>query len=87
MSGSIPNTAYLLISNDRVVGEFETLPHITRYLGISIDNDGLITFMGDKVNPQYSLECWTKANAVQDWSKCYMLKNLPSGYKIGWYLT
>lgn len=94
MSGVLPKTAYLLVSNGIVVREFENLSSITFHLGISINDKGIITFMSKPVNPSYSLEYslqsgrdgFTKSNAIKDWSRCYLYKHLPSQYKIYRYL-
>jgi hypothetical protein len=94
MAGSLPRTAYLLTLSGVVIGEFSSLADITQHLGISIDDEGYITFMGDKVHPEYALKSdtelgpngFTKLEAMRDWSKCYLDKNLTSSYKIYRYI-
>lgn len=78
-----------------VVGHFLAYSHIGHYLGVLIDDNGVITFQGKKQNPSYVLDTdpdpfrkeFTKADAIKDWCRCYMEKNLSSDYRIYRYLT
>ena len=92
--GTMPPTALLLINGCLVVGSFDSYSAIGHYLGVSCDDDGVITFLGVKRNPSYILEhheqsaCnrgFTKDGAIRDWSKRYMQSNMHN-YQIYRYL-
>jgi hypothetical protein len=85
MAGVLPKTAYLLIENETVIGEFESLHLIAFNIGISVD-DGQITFDGEKVSPTYSDE-WNKAEIIKDWARYHMKRNMQNKYKVYRYLT
>ena len=87
MAGVLPSTGYLLIYMGTVVGEFENLTAISYHLGISIDKEGNITFMDNKVGPSYGLDHWGELGAIKDWSRCYLRNTLSSDYKIYRYLS
>lgn len=78
---TLPKTVLLLTKNDMVLGEYSSYFTIACSLGISIGNDGFIVFMGEKVHPQYG-DSFTPIEALKDWAKCYMIKNLSNSYTI-----
>ena len=91
MAGVMPKTALLLTRSGVVQGEYASWYEIAVTLGISIGDDGHITFMGEKQNPGYVIdpdktiitgEHWERIDAIKDWAKCYMEKKLPSDYRI-----
>lgn len=91
--GTLPATQLLLTRNDIVVGHFSKYVEIAYFIGISIDDYGVITFNGKKVNPTYNLEPsihtgrdgWNKHEAIADWARYHM--RLPSGYRTYRYLV
>jgi len=95
MVGTIPPTAYLLVSHDTIVkGHFANLLAIAYHFGISISDEGVIKFNGKDTHPHYIMDdgnCtpsgngWNKHDAIKDWANKHM--KLPSDYKIYRYLT
>lgn len=82
---TMPATALLLVRNDIIViGEFASYADIGSYLGISIDDEGVIHFRGKPQLPSYILDThpdpryngFTKVEAMRDWCKHHMQKNL-----------
>ena len=93
MPGVMPPTALLLVRSGVVQGHFSSYTAIGYYLGIYIDDDGVITFMKEKRHPTYVLDThgradpgFSKENAIRDWCRCSMQKNLPRDYEIYRYL-
>lgn len=84
MAGVLPRTAYLLTKNEMVVGEFSSRTDVAMHIGVSVDDNGRITFGGDEVGPKYSSEWANKDEIVRDWARYHM--KMPSGYKIYRYL-
>jgi hypothetical protein len=96
MVGVIPKTALLLTKYDRIVGHFKSYSEVGHHLGVSIDKEGKITFMGKRCYPEYVLgdvnsftpvKPFTPSEAVNDWCRCYMSKALPSHYTLYRYLV
>ena len=96
MVGTLPKTALLLTHYKRVEGHFSSYGNVARHLGISVSNTGKITFMGERVYPNYIMKDegitannhWkSKAEVINDWATNYMSKNLDSNYSIYRYLT
>lgn len=94
--GVMPNTSLLLVSNGVVQGHFDSYSGVAHHLGISVSDDGQVTFMDKKVYPTYLMEDvgpisnnhWeSKELVIKDWSRSYMSKHLPAGYTIYRYLT
>ena len=80
---------YLLVRSGVLVGEFYNLTAMAYHLGIDITDEGQIIFMGERRNPQYVMKSeinwqnsWEKPEAIADWARCYLSKNLSSDYKI-----
>jgi hypothetical protein len=87
----MPSTALLLTRSDTlVVGRFSNYTEVGHHLGISIDDDGKITFRGREVNPTYRLvpddNGFTKTDAIRDWCRCHMHNNL-GDYRVYRYLA
>lgn len=84
--GVLPPTYYLAIKNGIVYGEFKNRLEIVYSLGISISDEGVITFMGREVNPTYSIgegdNSFKKCEAIKDWARYHMGSYLPYGFKI-----
>ncbi len=86
---TLPPTAYLLTVYDIVRGTFDSLDSIARHLGISVDDEGVITFRGQAQLPSYVIKdeanpsnAFTKAGAINDWARYHMCDKLPAGYRI-----
>lgn len=93
----MPKTALLLTIDGVVRGHFHSYADIAYALGVTIDDKGCIRFIGEKVNPSYSLQDdeftmvlnrnWTKESAIADWAEYHMQGNLPRPHKIYRYIT
>ena len=87
----MPRTAYLLTEWGTVRGEFDSLFEIGLHLGVVINNDGEIDFMGKRAHPTYGLlpkysDGFTKEHAKRDWCAHHMKNYLPSRFQIYRYL-
>lgn len=78
--GVMPRTALLLTRYGMVKGEFDNYFLLAVSFGLSI-KDGVITFNGKERNPTYFDE-WDSVDAMKDWAKNYVKKNLTNDYKI-----
>lgn len=95
MAGVMPKTALLLVRNGIVMGHFNCLSEIAYFVGISVSDEGVITFNGEKVNPSYNMKedrasvlegAWKdKHEVVVDWANHHM--HLPSGCRVYRYLV
>lgn len=82
MSGVIPPTKYLLVNLNTIVGEFDSRYEIAAHLGVDMNDEGVIQFIGKPVSPSYIMRDWKKHEAIRDWAVYHMGSNLPPGYKI-----
>jgi hypothetical protein len=95
MIGTLPRTKLLLVGNSVVRGEFQTKSEIGHHYGISVSDDGVVTFNGKPRLPKYVMDpdkCMivgnhfkSKADVIRDWCACYM--RLPAGHKIYRYMA
>lgn len=96
MVGTMPPTRLLLVCNDVVIGHFQSYADIAMSLGISVSDDGIVTFMGITQHPGFVMKKdehkygvtggWeSKSDVIKDWAKYHM--KLPHGYRIYRYLT
>ena len=92
--GMMPATKLLLTDSDIVIGKFDNYSDIAYYLGIRVSDKGQVDLRGERVLPTYVMEegmilsnHWkSKHDIIKDWASNYMIKNLPSSYRIYRYL-
>lgn len=92
--GTLPATGLLLTSYGVVHGHYQSMSDVAYALGVSVSDDGWITFLGERRGPQYIMKHQdqfngfeTKHDVVKDWARCYMYKHLGSKYHVYRYLV
>jgi hypothetical protein len=88
----LPETKLLLLYEDKKVAVFSSYTSLAGFLGVTINDDGVITCWKGVCNPVYRLkprpDGWTKEEAIRDWSRCYLSKHLEQwGYEVYRFLS
>ena len=85
MVGTIPPTALLLTKNDFVIVEFRSYFEVTKEIGISVSDEGVVTFLGKELHPHYVMKdngqpgtkpFTSKQEVIRGWAGEYMRKHM-----------
>lgn len=91
--GTLPATGFLLTSYGVIHGHYQSVSDVAYALGISVSDDGWVTFLEERRGPQYIMAHQdpsngfkTKHDVVKDWAMYHMRPHLESRYRIYRYL-
>lgn len=98
MVGVLPSTKLLVTLNDYVVDHFSSYREVGQLLKVTVDDAGTITMLGKPQSPSYKIktceklpklwdEGFTQEEAITDWCRCYLVKNLPASYNVYRFLA
>lgn len=94
MVGTLPRTKILVTKDEVVMGHFNNYTEVVHAFGISVSDEGVVTFYGQEQTPHYvmrgdgplSSNHWdSKSDVISDWAR-YHLK-MPRGCQLYRYLV